>query len=68
MRESTEYLRKTYSKDGYWAEVRVQEELSGADALRVTFSVLVFPLQTVVVDGHLRQSAKEHANNAAGAQ
>ena len=58
MRESIEYLRKTYSKDGYSAEVRVQEGLSGADALRVTFSVLVFPLQTIVVDGRVLQSAK----------
>lgn len=63
--ESTEYLRKAFTKDGYWAEVRVQEELSGADALRVTFSVLVFPLQTIVVDGHLYQSPTMLANDEA---
>jgi Surface antigen variable number repeat len=48
VRESTEYLRKACTKNGYWAEVNVQEELSGADALRVTFSVLLFPLQTII--------------------
>lgn len=67
VRESTEYLRKTYSKDGYWAEVRVQEEPAGADGLRVTFSVLEYPLQTVIVDGHVLQSTKEHLNDAATA-
>jgi outer membrane protein assembly factor BamA len=68
VQESTEYLRKAYTKDGYWAEVRAQEELSGADELQVTFSVLVFPLQIIVVDGHVLQSTKEHAKDAAGAQ
>jgi hypothetical protein len=63
--ESTEYLRKAFTKDGYWADVRVQEELSGADSLRVTFSVLVFPLQTIVVDGHLLQSPAKLASDAA---
>lgn len=64
VRESTEYLRKTYTKHGYWAEVGVQEELSGKDALRVTFSVLVFPLQTIIVDGYELQSTKENANHS----
>jgi hypothetical protein len=68
VQESTEYLRKSYTRDGYWAEVSVQEEPSGADALRVTFSVLVFPLQTIIVDGHVLQSTKEHANDSVGAQ
>lgn len=68
VQESTEYLRKAYTKDGYWPEVRAQEELSGADALRVTFSVLVFPLQTIIVDGHVLQSTKEHANDASKVQ
>jgi hypothetical protein len=36
---------------GNWAEVTVQEELSGKDGLRITFSVLVFPLETITVDG-----------------
>ena len=54
-------------KNGYWAVVNVQEELSGADSLRVTFSVLVFPLQTIIVDGNVLQSAKESANDAAAA-
>ena len=63
VQESTEYLRKAYTKDGYWADVRAQEELWGADALRVTFSVLVFPLQTVIVDGHELQSTKDNAND-----
>jgi hypothetical protein len=49
--KSAEYLKKVFSKDGYWAEVTVNEELVSADALRVTFSVLEFPLQTVIVDG-----------------
>lgn len=63
VQQSTEELENAYKKDGYWAEVRVQEELTGVDALRVTFSVLRFPLQTVVVDGHELQSTKENAND-----
>jgi hypothetical protein len=50
--DSANYLKKTFSKDGHAAEVTVQEELSETDALKVTFSVLVFPLQTNIVDGH----------------
>jgi hypothetical protein len=49
--KSLDYLKKKFSRDGNWAEVTVQEELSGKDALRITFSVLVFPLQTITVDG-----------------
>jgi hypothetical protein len=49
--KSAEYLKKAFSRDGYWVEVAVQEELSGTDKLLVTFSVLVFPLQTIIVDG-----------------
>jgi hypothetical protein len=51
-----------------WAEVRTQEELSGADALRVAFSVLVFPLQTIIADGDELQSTKDHANDASKVQ
>jgi len=68
VRESTEYLRKAYTKDGNVAEVEVQEELSGADALQVTFSVLVFPLQTIIVDGRELQSTKAHANDGSKVQ
>jgi hypothetical protein len=49
--KSMEYLKKAFSRTGYWVEVTEREELVGTDALRVTFSVLVFALQTVVVDG-----------------
>lgn len=48
---SANYLRNAFVKSGYWADVAVREELSGEDTLRVTFSVLVFPLQTIIVDG-----------------
>jgi Surface antigen variable number repeat len=48
---SANYLRNAFVKNGYWADVAVREELSGEDTLRVTFSVLVFPLQTIIVDG-----------------
>jgi hypothetical protein len=68
VQESSAHLQKTYTKDGYWAEVRVQEELSDADALRVTFSVLVLPLQTIIVDGYELQSTKESANEASKVQ
>jgi hypothetical protein len=68
VQESSAHLQKTYRKDGYWAEVRVQEELSDADALRVTFSVLVLPLQTIIVDGYELQSTKESANEASKVQ
>lgn len=47
------YLRKAFVKNDHLAEIAVQEELSGTDALRVTFSVLVFPLQTIIVDGQV---------------
>jgi len=50
--KSVEYLKKAFSQNSDWTEVTVQEDLVGADTLRVTFSVLVFPLQTVIVDGH----------------
>jgi hypothetical protein len=50
-RNTVEYLKKQFSHDGKWTDVTVDEELLSADSLRVTFSVLVFPLQTVIVDG-----------------
>jgi hypothetical protein len=49
--KSMEYLKKAFSRNGYWTEVTEREELIGTDGLRVTFSVLVSALQTVVVDG-----------------
>jgi hypothetical protein len=49
--KSIEYLKKAFSRNGYWTEVTEREELIGTDALGVTFSVLVFALQTVVVNG-----------------
>jgi hypothetical protein len=67
VQESSEYLRKAYARDGYWANVTVQEEVSGTDTLNVTFSVLVFPLQTVIVDGHVLQSTAKLTNCLASA-
>ena len=49
--KSVDYLKKKFSRDRFWTEIIVQEELLGQDAIRVTYSVLVFPLQTVIVDG-----------------
>lgn len=50
-RKSVGFLNKAFSKDGYWTEVTEHEDLSGETGVLVTFSVLVFPLQTVIVDG-----------------
>jgi len=59
--KSVEYLRKTFSRGGYWNEVTFNEEPLGVDTLRITFDVLVFPLQTVIVDDQEIQCTSDEA-------
>jgi hypothetical protein len=65
---TAEYLQRRFSPKGYWSVVTVQEEVSGTQGLSVTFSVLVFPLQTIIVDGQVLQSPTKLANDATKAR
>lgn len=50
-RRSVEILREACSSPGKWVEAIEQDQLSPTGGLEVSFDVLVFPLQSVFVNG-----------------
>ena len=54
--KSLEYLRSVCTGPRQWVEVTETDQLTANGRLRVYFNVLVFPLQTVIVDGQELES------------
>jgi hypothetical protein len=50
-RQSVDDLTKTCSRDRFWVEVREEDQFVDPNQLDVTFHVLTFPIQTILVDG-----------------